>query len=173
MLEFKVIERDGYIPAIEINKAFLRADNWNDYSFVTMFYLTVFDEHGKKFDIGNVKIGFLGQKEEVSTYSFIDKNFNQLPEKFFSLGENIDYYINLSKLSNDFKNNLLKAIQDLVIRPNRLTDIENESVLNTSLLRGIALSEIHGQFSRVLNGLPELSDFHFHLTEKMLSDSVI
>ncbi|WP_109409317.1 AAA family ATPase [Proteus genomosp. 4] len=166
MLEFKVIERDGYIPAIEINKAFLRADNWNDYSFVTMFYLTVFDEHGKKFDIGNVKIGFLGQKEEVSTYSFIDKNFNQLPEKFFSLGENIDYYINLSKLSNDFKNNLLKAIQDLVIRPNRLTDIENESVLNTSLLRGIALSEIHGQFSRVLNGLPELSDFHFSFNRK-------
>ena len=43
MLEFSVIERGGYIPAVEKNKAFLRADGWNDYSFVTMFYLTVFD----------------------------------------------------------------------------------------------------------------------------------
>jgi len=43
MLEFSVIERGGYIPAVEKNKAFLRADGWNDYSFVTMFYLTVFE----------------------------------------------------------------------------------------------------------------------------------
>ncbi|HBS3699754.1 TPA: hypothetical protein MAG33_005245, partial [Klebsiella pneumoniae] len=100
MLEFSVIERGGYIPAVEKNKAFLRADGWNDYSFVTMFYLTVFDEHGEKCDIGNVKIGFVGQKEEVSTYSLIDKKFSQLPEMFFSLGESIDYYVNLSKLSD-------------------------------------------------------------------------
>ncbi|MDP1068673.1 AAA family ATPase, partial [Klebsiella pneumoniae] len=45
-------------------------------------------------------------------------------------------------------------------------DIENESVLNTSLLRGVTLSEIHGQFARVLNGLPELSDFHFSFNRK-------
>ncbi|AFH20779.1 TPA: AAA family ATPase [Escherichia coli] len=166
MLEFSVIERGGYIPAVEKNKAFLRADGWNDYSFVTMFYLTVFDEHGEKCDIGNVKIGFVGQKEEVSTYSLIDKKFSQLPEMFFSLGESIDYYVNLSKLSDGFKHNLLKAIQDLVVWPNRLADIENESVLNTSLLRGVTLSEIHGQFARVLNGLPELSDFHFSFNRK-------
>ncbi|MCK1254492.1 hypothetical protein MX081_10795, partial [Streptococcus uberis] len=131
-----------------------------------MFYLTVFDEHGEKCDIGNVKIGFVGQKEEVSTYSLIDKKFSQLPEMFFSLGESIDYYVNLSKLSDGFKHNLLKAIQDLVVWPNRLADIENESVLNTSLLRGVTLSEIHGQFARVLNGLPELSDFHFSFNRK-------
>ncbi|MFS9605156.1 hypothetical protein Q6241_28890, partial [Klebsiella pneumoniae] len=83
LLECSVIERGGYIPAVEKNKPFLRADGWNDYSFVTMFYLTVFDEHGEKCDIGNVKIGFVGQKEEVSTYSLIDKKFSQLPEMFF------------------------------------------------------------------------------------------
>ncbi|MFS1109602.1 hypothetical protein ACFC9S_14325, partial [Enterococcus faecalis] len=61
--------------------------------------------HGEKCDIGNVKIGFVGQKEEVSTYSLIDKKFSQLPEMFFSLGESIDYYVNLSKLSDGFKHN--------------------------------------------------------------------
>ncbi|WP_422857431.1 AAA family ATPase, partial [Cronobacter sakazakii] len=94
------------------------------------------------------------------------KKFSQLPEMFFSLGESIDYYVNLSKLSDGFKHNLLKAIQDLVVWPNRLADIENESVLNTSLLRGVTLSEIHGQFARELNGLPELSDFHFSFNRK-------
>ncbi len=63
---------------------------------------------------------------------------------FFSLGESIDYYVNLSKLSNDFKNNLLKGMQDLVVRPNRLVDIENESVLNTSLLRGSLFQKFMG-----------------------------
>ena len=30
-------------PATAIDTAYLSVDNWNDYSFVTMFYLTVFD----------------------------------------------------------------------------------------------------------------------------------
>lgn len=169
MLEIRVIERNGHIPALDKNKAFLRADNWNDYSFVTMFYLIVFDEHGRRVEVGNVKIGFLGQKEEITTYSRIDKIFNKLPEMFFSLGDGIDYYINIGKLSDKFKYKLLNALQDLVVQPNRLSDIENESVLNSSLLRSVTLSEIHGQFLRVLNGLPELSDFHFLFNRKNAS----
>ena len=55
---------------------------------------------------------------------------------FFSLGESIDYYVNLSKLSDGFKHNLLKAIQDLVVWPNRLADIENERSLTPHYLEG-------------------------------------
>ena len=111
----------------------------------------------------------MGQKEEITTYSRIDKIFNKLPEMFFSLGDGIDYYINIGKLSDKFKYKLLNALQDLVVQPNRLSDIENESVLNSSLLRSVTLSEIHGQFLRVLNGLPELSDFHFLFNRKNAS----
>ncbi len=71
MLEFRVIERGGYIPAVEKNKAFLRADGWNDYSFVTMFYLTVFDEHGENAISGMLKL-VLSVKRR-SKYLFINR----------------------------------------------------------------------------------------------------
>ncbi|HFO2793624.1 TPA: hypothetical protein ACHJJW_004883, partial [Escherichia coli] len=45
---------------------------------------------------------------------------------------------------------------------NKLPIIENEDVLNTSLLRDVTITEIHGQFSRILSGLPALSNFDFN-----------
>lgn len=43
--------------------AVLHPDNWDDYSFKTMFSLTVFDENGTKVECGSVKIGFKGQSK--------------------------------------------------------------------------------------------------------------
>lgn len=131
-----------------------------------MFYLTVFNKHSKKCNIKNVKISFVSQKKKVSTYSLINKKFSQLPKMFFSLSKSINYYVNLSKLSNSFKHNLLKAIQNLVVWPNQLANIKNKSVLNTSLLKKVTLSKIHKQFARVLNSLPKLSNFHFSFNKK-------
>lgn len=166
MLEFRVIDKNGYVPTVESNKVFLREDNWNDYSFVTMFYMSIFDEHGVRFDIGNVKIGFKGQTDDVSTRSIIDKSFESLSEFYFSLGEDVEYYKKLSKLSKNFRDTVLKSLQDIVLNSHRLAEIENESVLSISLLRNITLSEIYGQFNRVLEGRPELSNFSFTFYRK-------
>ncbi|HHK8230836.1 AAA family ATPase [Serratia liquefaciens] len=161
MFKFMALDRNVYAPSSGVNVGFLRADNWNDYSFTTMFNLTVFDESGVKYEIGNVKIGFKGQKEEVTTFSTLEKMFTFLSDNYFSLGDGLDYYKNLNKLNDKFKNEILTSLNDIVLMPERLNEIENESVLNTSLLRGLTISEIHGQLSRVLNGLSELSDFYF------------
>lgn len=144
-----------------VNLGILHVDNWNDYSFITMFYLTVFDENGVKHEIGNVKIGFKGQKEEVPTFSTLDRTFSSLSKNYFSLGDGLEYYKNISKLNDKLKKEILVSLNDIVLQPERLKEIENENVLNTSLFRGVALSEIYGQFNRVLNGLSELSDFYF------------
>lgn len=145
-----------------VNTAFLTINHWNDYSFVTMFYLRVFDEQGIKHDIGNVKIAFKGQTTEISTYTTLGKQFSLLGEQYFSLGSEIDYYKNLNQLSDTLKEAILTALQDIVYKPEKIKIIEDESVLNTSLFRGITLSDVHGQFSRVLAGLAELSDFDFN-----------
>lgn len=57
-MNFVVIDNYGRKPPASVNTAYLIVDNWNDYSFVTMFYLTIFDKAGVEYEIGNVKIAF-------------------------------------------------------------------------------------------------------------------
>lgn len=151
-----------------VNTAFLTIDHWNDYSFVTMFYLTVYDEKGIEHDIGNVKIAFKGQTTEISTYTKLGKQFSLLGDQYFSLGSDVNYYKKLNQLSSELKEAILKALEDIVYKPEKIKVIEDEDVLNTSLFRGITLSDVHGQFSRVLAGLAELSDFDFNFVRNNL-----
>ena len=46
-MEFKVLERGKFLPNEGKNIAYLRVDNWNDYSYYTLFQVEVFDENGK------------------------------------------------------------------------------------------------------------------------------
>lgn len=91
MFSLVVINGNEYVSS-GVNLGILHVDNWNDYSFITMFHLTVFDENGVKHEIGNVKIGFKGQKEEVPTFSTLDRTFSSLSKNYFSLGDGLEYY---------------------------------------------------------------------------------
>lgn len=162
MINFVVLDRNEYKPTASTNAAYLKVDYWNDYSFITMFYLTVFDNKGDAHDIGNVKIAFKGQTTEEGTYTTLGKSFSVLNDQYFSLGTDVEYYKNLNKLAPELKQYILTALEDIVYKPEKLKSIEDEDVLNTSLFRGVTLSDVHGQFSRVLDGLAELSDFDFN-----------
>lgn len=168
-MNFIVLSGNAYIPTSGLDTAYLNIDNWNDYSFVTSFDLTIFDESGIKYEIGKVKIGFKGQTTEISTYTTLGEAFSLLNDQYFSLGTDVDYYKNLSKLPPDLRKRILTALEDIVYKPEKIKDIEDEEVLNTSLFRGVTLSEVHGQFARVLDGLAELSDFDFNFIRKDLA----
>jgi len=161
-MEFIVIDNYGRSPPPSINTAYLSVDNWNDHSFRTLFFLTIFDKSGVEYEIGNVKIGFKGQTKSTSTYAKMDKNFSLLGDEFFSLGAEIEYYKNLNKLQIELKESILKALEDIVFKPEKLKSIEDEDVLNVSLFRDVSLSDVNGPFSRVLQGLNELSNFDFN-----------
>lgn len=45
-------------PSQRPNTAYLKANNWDDYGFKTLFALVVFDSKGGRHNIGGVKIGF-------------------------------------------------------------------------------------------------------------------
>ncbi|MBJ7536325.1 AAA family ATPase [Marinomonas transparens] len=167
-MNFVVIDNYGRKPPASIDTAYLSVDKWNDYSFITMFYLTVFDKEGKEHEIGNVKIAFKGQTTDKATYTTLGQGFSLLNDQYFSLGTDTEYYKNLNKLDSEVKRNLLTALEDIVYKPEKIKDIEDEEVLNTSLFRGVTLSDVHGQFSRVLDGLAELSDFKFNFVRKNL-----
>lgn len=167
-MDFVVLDRNEYKPSSSINTAYLDVDYWNDYSFITMFYLTVFDKSGKEHKIGNVKIAFRGQTTDKGTYKTLNRRFSILGDQYFSLGIDAKYYKNLNKLDPELKREILTTLEDIVYKPDKIKDIEDEDVLNTSLFRGVTLSDVHGQFSRVLNGLAELSDFDFKFVRQNL-----
>ena len=169
-MNFIVLPRDAYRPTSGVNAAYLNVDYWNDHSFVTMFYLTIFDRTGNKHEIGDVKIGFKGQTTGKGTYTTLGKGFSLLNDQYFSLGTDIEYYKNLNKLDPELKLGILTALEDIVYKPEKIKDIEDEEVLNTSLFRGVTLSDVHGQFSRVLDGHAALSDFDFNFVRQGLDE---
>ena len=162
----RLISPDLSIPYQGKNIFYLKADRWNDYSFVTAFNLHYYDKVGKLHDLGWMKIGFKGQTTEQKTYEHIhalfgDKPFEKLPETFLSLGATVDYYQKIAKLDTVLKEALLKSLRDIVYQKSLLEIAKEEEVFGTSLLRNISLSIVSGQFSRVLNGQALLTDYNF------------
>lgn len=166
MIQFFLIPRNGNIPAEERNAAFLRIDHWNDYSFVTMFQVTLFDENAVRHELGNVKIGFRGQKEETSTFSTLGQGFAALAPEYFSVGVDIDYYLILSRnVSSAFQAEYLKALRDVAHDQQALGLALDERVFQTSHLRSLSINTVVDQFRRVLDGGVPLTDYTFRFTQ--------
>jgi hypothetical protein len=165
MISFQTISLKSQLPSSGHNAVFLQIDNWNDYSFVTMFYVYAFDEQGIRHELTNLRIGFTGQTESVRTYTTILKPFSQLPEGYFSVGTDVEYY---SKLYNNFsqvyREAFLKGLRDVVFDDTLLELAKEESVFKTSHLRTLSMNTIESQFRRVLAGHIPVTDFDFRFT---------
>lgn len=160
-MKFKVVTRSSSIPASGSNTVYLRTDNWNDYSFVTMFYMSVHDAEGELHDIGNVKLGYVGQTTRDVSHTKLTDTFEKVPADFFSLGTDADYYSNMRGLPSELASEILQAMNDVAYRPEIYEIAKGEEVFSTSLLRGVSISAIKGQFARIINGQPPLTDFKF------------
>lgn len=149
-----------------MNTVYLRIDHWNDFSYVTMFYMTLFDEKGIYHEIGNVKIGFKGQTVATSTYTKLGDGFEYLSDEFFSLGESGEFYKRMAFLPKSMRESILSSLKDLVCLPKNIESVRDEQVFSTSLLRGMSVSIIKGQYARLLERKAELTDFHFKYIKK-------
>lgn len=156
-----IIPREQRVPYSGVNTAYLHVDRWDDYSFVTMFYLSLHDETGNLHEIGNVKIGYQGQLIGNPTYVSLGQGFQSLPNGYFSIGQDVGYYKSIFNLSETIKSTLLNSLKDMAYSPEIMSVAENEDVFKTSLLRDVSLSVIKGQFSRVIHGKNPLTDFKF------------
>ncbi len=161
-MEFVKIPRNGKLPDSGKNMVYLQVDHWNDFSFVTMFYMSVHDENGNHHEIGQVKIGFIGQEESVSTHSVLPDKFASLAENWFSLGQGVEFYQTIrTELSKEVGDEVLVGLQDVCFVPESLNKADGENVFKTSLLRDVSLSVIKGQYRRVLDGGVPLTEFKF------------
>jgi predicted ATPase len=143
------------------NIGYLSCSNWDDFSCKTSFELTVYDEQGNAKALGSLKIGFVGQTRGWSADQ-IPPEFDELPDNFYSLGQDADYYRNIiENLSPEMAVNVLTALGDVVHDRDRFQIATNEGTFHTSLLRFVNLTTVEHQFRRILNGDAPLTEYDF------------
>ncbi|MBD8524349.1 AAA family ATPase [Pseudoxanthomonas sp. CAU 1598] len=160
-MQFRVIPKGQPLPQTGSDEVYLRVDHWNDYSFVTMFFLAYRDIAGELFELGQVKIGFKGQTTEQDTFKILPPVFFHLEEGFFSVGQDVDFYKKVTAIPGGKGKEILRQLRDLAVMPELLAEVSDESVLRISLLRSVSLPAITGQFSRILDGNVELTNYKF------------
>lgn len=106
------------------------SDSWDDYNFNTLYHLCLFQKNGEKLVLGDVKILQRG----VQSTKLPDE-FSDLGGDFFSLGQVEDYYKNMRDHLPKSHRRVLAALNDVVVKPQLLDEIETTSGFRNSLIR--------------------------------------
>lgn len=169
-LIFYTKPRNFRIPETSNLAVYLILDNWNDFSYRTLYKIILFDENSTMHDLGYIKIANFGQ----TTLSRIEleNEFNALDERFFSLGQSSEYYVTIQNLSIELKELFLTSIKDIVFNEELQSQALEEDVMRTSLLRDTALVTLNGQYKRILSGGAILTPYNFsYKTEQSRSEA--
>ncbi|TDY36859.1 AAA family ATPase [Janthinobacterium sp. 75] len=105
-------------------------DNWDDYHFKTLYHLCLVKKNGSHEMLGSVKIL---QRGEHSTQ--LPEDFPELPDEFFSLGQEPDYYKNFRLHLPKSHRGVLAKLNDVVVKPQLLEEVETSSGFRNSLIR--------------------------------------
>jgi predicted ATPase len=162
---FTLIEWGGPLPPEAKGCAFLREDNWDDWGkYRTVFRLIVFDEKGDIHNAGDVKIGQKGLKPNISVSPgsrapTLPTSFDRLPEEFFSLGQDENYYETINLLGEPLRTHVLQGLNDCALNPSLFEKIQDEEVTTESLLRSVGVESVR-RFHRLARGDATLTDFN-------------
>lgn len=161
---FKVVGSASSIPKTAQNEVLLWTDNWDDwFTYSTQYVVFVYDDSGTRHRIGNVKIGQFGMKPEQRRPD-LQEEFENVGDEFFSVGQDDEYYENLTKLGTDTRDRVLQGLGDIALDPDRCLRAMNEKVTGVSLLRSVTKSTVEGQFRRLATGGARLNEFRFVYT---------
>src|SRR5687768_10881376 len=132
-MQFTVLPVQTLPTATARDEAFLITDNWDDwFQYSTMYSLMYVDNAGTRHSIGSVKIGQIdmpnGQRRPD-----LPETFEELDERFFSLGQDDSYYANLNQLDDEVRDAILIGLRDMA-RDERIFEIAiREPVTGVSL----------------------------------------
>lgn len=132
---FHVVKPRTRIDATTAPDFILAQDDWNDYSFRTLYHLSYFEcKDGKREEtlIGPVKILKRGQKKGDGIS--IHNDFDRLGDEFCSVGDSLDYYERLSALGA-LGEEILRLLRDVVQSPELVQDFKDEPGWAKSLFR--------------------------------------
>jgi predicted ATPase len=132
-INFRVRKSSGPPQLDHYPTVLLRPDNWNDYSFRTLFNAELFLGPKEVVSLGEVKILQRGQTEGDLTP--LPPQFKALTSNYCSLGQAYSYYEALGSLDRDIASSYLEALRDIAYRPEIRDSFEEERGFETSLLR--------------------------------------
>ncbi|WP_131474361.1 hypothetical protein [Epilithonimonas lactis] len=161
-MNFLVTDKFGNYPENTKNTILLTWDDWNDYSYYTLFGVEYVDSEGKKCTIGAVRIAYIGQRKGIDQKKIkIGESFQTLDDNHFSVGTEDSYYETLNELPEEVKYFVLVGLNDIALNSDKLNLAINEEVTTDSLLRDISYYTIVNQFKRIANGGARLSNYSF------------
>jgi hypothetical protein len=111
----------------------LQQDDWNDFSFQTMYHLYYDTPDEEATLIGGVKILRRGQTGLDGLQ--IKKPFDALDENFCSVGTSLDYYQRLNTLPAEVRTTIVRALRDVAVHPELRESFSQEPGWKTSLFR--------------------------------------
>lgn len=142
-------------------EAFLVHDGWDDYTFQTMFDLLIFDDDGRRVEVGQIKIL---QRGMTSGRVPVPQFFEALDETYCSLGQDENYYETLASLPGDLGDQILQSLRDCVQDQSIYVAFREEQGFQTSLLRAVSATRISTSFAGALSGQAALTSFDFSYT---------
>ncbi|HWH31692.1 MAG TPA: AAA family ATPase [Egibacteraceae bacterium] len=160
-LQFTVLPNGGRLPSGARSSAYLLTDNWDDwFTYNTLYVLYVYDDAGRQHRLGGVKIGQFGMTEGQRRPD-LPSTFSTLDDRFFSLGQDAEYYEILQSLPASMRQHILTGLHDLAFDLILFDRALLEDVTGVSLLGSVARTTVLGQFHRLSTGGVRLSRFDF------------
>lgn len=149
---------------------YLVEDNWNDwYTYTTAYDLKMLDSDGYLQFLGSLKIGQLGLTEGRPS---IPPSFDELDDRFFSVGQHAAYYENLNELDEDVRSKVLSSLRDIARDQALLERVKDEDVTRRSLLRSVPLSLVTGNFRYLAHGESHPTPYDFSVVANHFSEPV-
>lgn len=172
VFRFVVLTLPGAKIVGKLDTWYLYTDNWDDgFRFETTFFLQYTDRKGTNHDIGTVKIAQFGMGEGAPRdpspgwigvrYPQIPSVFENLGVGFFSLGQDADFYKNLSALGSDVRTQVLSRLNDIAFDKLLYANALSQYVTQASLMRSVNQKMVEGQFHRIATGGVLLSRYRF------------
>ena len=157
-LKFIVAKR-GTWPSKKSGTFTLLIDEWDDFHFKTSFVLH-YANGDDVIEIGAVKIATVGMAE-YDSHTELPPSFPSLGAKFYSLGQDREYYEALTRLPGTIGREALVALRDIAASPGLFAAVHDEPALSTSLLRRVPEQTVTNQFRRIADGQAPLTPYRF------------
>ena len=162
------------VSAMNRNAIILKIDNWDDYHFKTTFNGVYIDSEGEKTDLGTVKIAKSNMQKGERTIDTIPKEFNVIPQGYFSLWQSADSYQLVKELEDRLDDKIFEALNDVAYDLKLLNRYAQEPVMRDSLLRNVSRFMCEKQFHRITRGDAKLTSYRFDYvvqrTDEIFSD---